>query len=396
MLMTSAKVFEPNLENLTKNQYGNNHLTKFIHASDIHLGSHQYRNDYRANDFIFAFEEILSIAVIHRVDFLLLGGDVFTSLEMLPGKLTKIVNLLTNFKKVTKNQILIIAIEGNHDIRKFSRGQKFKQRGQSWLKLLASLGLIILLDADVDLSPDEIFKEYDFKTRKGGKIRIKDVIIYGTRYLGQNPVEYLLKLKDGIEKDDDLFHILLQHFGIKGQMEQVPGVDYRRIQILKNRVNYLALGHFHLQFILDDWIFNPGSSEASCSSDFSFKRGVFLVTITKNDSYTKCVNKIRLTNRTSRWEHIYFKTEFRKKEKMYEYIIQKLKKSFDLDKNLNKNSSNIQTPVLFLVLKGKKPFYRCKIDKKEITQLVCENLPVVDVRIYQKFSDFLKTLDTFI
>lgn len=396
MLMTSAKVFEPNLENLTKNQYGNNHLTKFIHASDIHLGSHQYRNDYRANDFIFAFEEILSIAVIHRVDFLLLGGDVFTSLEMLPGKLTRIVNLLTNFKKVTKNQILIIAIEGNHDIRKFSRGQKFKQRGQSWLKLLASLGLIILLDADVDLSPDEIFKEYDFKTRKGGKIRIKDVIIYGTRYLGQNPVEYLLKLKDGIEKDDDLFHILLQHFGIKGQMEQVPGVDYRRIQILKNRVNYLALGHFHLQFILDDWIFNPGSSEASCSSDFSFKRGVFLVTITKNDSYTKCVNKIRLTNRTSRWEHIYFKTEFRKKEKMYEYIIQKLKKSFDLDKNLNKNSSNIQTPVLFLVLKGKKPFYRCKIDKKEITQLVCENLPVVDVRIYQKFSDFLKTLDTFI
>jgi len=396
MLMTSAKVFEPNLENLSKNQYGNNHLTKFIHASDIHLGSHQYRNDYRANDFIFAFEEILSIAVIHRVDFLLLGGDVFTSLEMLPGKLTKIVNLLTNFKRVTKNQILIIAIEGNHDIRKFSRGQKFKQRGQSWLKLLASLGLIILLDADVDLPPDEIFKEYDFKTRKGGKIRIKDVIIYGTRYLGQNPVEYLLKLKDGIEKDDDLFHILLQHFGIKGQMEQVPGVDYRRILILKNRVNYLALGHFHLQFILDDWIFNPGSSEASCSSDFSFKRGVFLVTITKNDSYTKCVNKIRLTNRTSRWEHIYFKTEFRKKEKMYEYIIQKLKKSFDLDKNLNKNSSNIQTPVLFLVLKGKKPFYRCKIDKKELTQIICENLPVVDVRIYQKFSDFLKTLDTFI
>jgi len=326
----------------------------------------------------------------------LLGGDVFTSLEMLPGKLTRVVNLLNNFKNETENRILIVAIEGNHDIRKFSRGQRFKQRGQSWLKLLASLGLIILLDADVELPPDEMFKEYDFKTRKGGKIRIKDVIIYGTRYLGQNPVEYLLKLKDGIEKDDDLFHILLQHFGIKGQMEQVPGVNYRRIQILKNRVNYLALGHFHLQFILDDWIFNPGSSEASCSSDFSFKRGVFLVTITKNDSYTKCVNKIRLTNRTSRWEHIYFKTEFRKKEKMYEYIIQKLKKSFDLDKNLNKKSSNIQTPVLFLVLKGKKPFYRCKIDKKELTQIICENLPVVDVRIYQKFSDFLKTLDTFI
>ncbi len=394
--MTSANVFETILEQETENQYNNNHSIKFIHASDIHLGSHQYRNENRANDFIFAFEEILTTAVLHQVDFILLGGDVFTSLEMLPGKLTKIVNLLTSFKKDTKNQILIVAIEGNHDIRKFSRGQRFKQRGQSWLKLLASLGLMILLDGDVELPPEEIFKEYDLKSRKGGKIRIKDVIIYGTRYLGQNPVEELLKVKDGIEKDDDLFHVLLQHFGIKGQMEQVPGVDYRKIQILKDRVNYLALGHFHLQFILDDWIFNPGSSEASCSSDFSFKRGIFLVSITKSDTFTKCVKKIRLANRTSRWEHIYFKTEFRNKEKMYDYIIQKLKKSFDFVQNLNQNRSNIQTPVLFLVLKGKKPFYRCKIGKKELSQLICENLPVVDVRIYQKFSDFLKTLDTFI
>ena len=264
--MTSANRTNIQLDNIVKVQKGGTSLTKFIHASDIHLGSHQYRNEDRANDFISAFEEILATSVLHQVDFILLGGDVFTSLEMLPGKLTRVVNLLNNFKNETENRILIVAIEGNHDIRKFSRGQRFKQRGQSWLKLLASLGLIILLDADVELPPDEMFKEYDFKTRKGGKIRIKDVIIYGTRYLGQNPVEYLLKLKDGIEKDDDLFHILLQHFGIKGQMEQVPGVNYRRIQILKNRVNYLALGHFHLQFILDDWIFNPGSSEASCSS----------------------------------------------------------------------------------------------------------------------------------
>ena len=98
---------------------------------------------------------------------------------------------------------------------------------------------------------------------------------------GSNLLEHLLKLKEGIEKDDDYFHILLQHFGIEGQMEQVPGVNYRRIQMLKDRVNYLALGHFHLQFILDGWIYNPGSSEASCSSDFSFIRGIFLVSITK-------------------------------------------------------------------------------------------------------------------
>jgi DNA repair exonuclease SbcCD nuclease subunit len=394
--MTSVIISDLQLRNYEKTQEIGNKITKFIHASDIHLGSHQYRNDNRANDFVFAFEEILSKAITHQVDFILLGGDVFTSLEMLPGKLTKIVNILRDFKNKTDERILIIAIEGNHDIRKFSRGVRFSQRGQSWLKFLASLELIVLLDADINASPEDIFKPYDFRLRKGGKIQVKNVVIYGTRYIKEKPEDYLLTLKEGIIKDDGNFHILLQHFGIKGQMEQVPGVNYEKIKHLKERVQYLALGHYHLQFILDDWVYNPGSSEAACSTDFSFKRGVFLVTISKEDKYIKKVKKIRLSNRAYRWETIYFKTEFRTKEKIYEYIIHKLKRSFGTGKNYNMDPSDFQIPVLFLVLKGKKPFYRCKIDAKELTLTICENLPVVDVRIYQKFSNFLKTLDIFI
>jgi DNA repair exonuclease SbcCD nuclease subunit len=394
--MTSANISNPQLLNYKKIQEKDKKITRFIHASDIHLGSHQYRNDYRANDFIFAFEEILSKAISYEVDFILLGGDVFTSLEMLPGKLTKIVNILRDFKIKTNENILIIAIEGNHDIRKFSRGVRFKERGQSWLKLLANLGLIVLLDADIDVSSDEMFKPYNFQTRKGGKIQIKNVVIYGTRYLKEKPEDYLLKLKEGIIKDDGNFHILLQHFGIEGQMEKVPGVKYERIKHLKERVNYLALGHYHLQFILDEWVYNPGSSEASCSTDFSFKRGAFLVTVSKENQYTKDVKKLGLSNRAYRWETIYFKTEFRTKENIYEFIIRKLKRAFDLEDDYNRDPSNIQIPVLFLVLKGKKPSCKYKINTKELTQILCENLPVVDVRIYQKFSDFLKKIDTFI
>lgn len=396
MLMTSAKIFETNLEHLTKNQYGYNHSIKFVHASDIHLGSHQYRNDYRANDFIFAFKEILSLAVNHRADFLLLGGDVFTSLEMLPGKLTKIVDLLTSFKKVTKNQCLIVAIEGNHDIRKFSRGVRFKKRGQSWLKLLASLGLIVLLDAELDGAPEEMFKSYNFQTRKGGKIQIKNAMIYGTRYLGENPEDDILKIREGIIKDDGYFHILLQHFGIKGQLKKVPGVSYEKLTPLKDRVNYLALGHYHLQFVLDDWVYNPGSSESASTMDSSFNRGVFLVSISKEDKYIKIVKKIQLSNRTFRWESIYFQRQFRDKEKLYAYITQKLGKSLSSINNFDLKPSNVQIPVLLLTLKGRKPVTKCKINEKELSKLLCESLPVVDVRIYQKFSNFLKTIDEFV
>lgn len=394
--MTSVNLSEPQYRSYEKTHESNNRITKFIHASDIHLGSHQYRNEYRANDFIFAFEEILLQAFTHQVDFILLGGDVFTSLEMLPGKLTKIVNILRDFKHKTDDRIQIIAIEGNHDIRKFSRGVRFSHRGQSWLKFLASLGLIVLLDADINAGPEEMFKPYDFRIRKGGKIQIKDVVIYGTRYLKEKPEEYLLTLKEGIVKNDGNFHILLQHFGIQGQMKHVPGVNYEKIMHLKERVNYLALGHYHLQFILDDWVYNPGSSEAACSPDFSFKRGIFLVKISKEDWYKKEVKKIHLSNRAYRWEHLYFKIEFRKREKMYDYIIQKLKRSFDTEKNYNRDPTNPQIPVLFLVLKGKKPYYKCKIDTKQLTQTICEKLPVVDAKIYQNFSNFLTTIDTFV
>jgi len=394
--MTSINISHLKVSNYEKTHESDKKITKFIHASDIHLGSHQYRNENRANDFIFAFEEILLKAITYQVDFILLGGDVFTSLEMLPGKMTKIVSILRDFNRSTENRILIIAIEGNHDIRKFSRGVRFSHRGQSWLKFLASLGLIVLLDADINAAPEEMFKPYDFRVRKGGKIQVKNVVIYGTSYLKEKPEDYLLLLKKGIVKDDGNYHILLQHFGIKGQMEHVPGVNYERIKHLKESVNYLALGHYHLQFILDDWVYNPGSSEAACSSDFSFKRGIFLVSIYKEDKYLKNVEKIQLSNRTYRWEHIYFKIEFRNKEKMYEYVIQKLKRSFDLNNGYNSDLNKTQIPVLFLVLKGKKPCYKCKIDTKELTQIVCEKLPVVDARIYQKFSNFLTTIDTFV
>ena len=209
--MTIENYFKTRLGDSITPKYTTQDTVKFIHASDIHLGAAQYQNEDRSNDFIHAFKEILELAIIHHVDFILLGGDVFTSLEMLPGLLTNIVSILRAFKEFTNNNIYIIAIEGNHDIRKFSRGARFEQRGQSWLKLLNSLGLIILLDADLN-APREVFKPYNFKTKRGGKIQIKDIVIYGTHYLGENPISLLSKIRKAVVKHKGLYNILLQHF----------------------------------------------------------------------------------------------------------------------------------------------------------------------------------------
>ncbi len=394
--MISDNPFKDKFKTFHNNSISNQNVSRFIHASDIHLGNDQYSNEYRSDDFIRAFQEILELAIKHYANFIILGGDVFTSLDMLPGKLTKIVNLLKDFQEFTKGSILIIAIEGNHDIRKFSRGVRFERRGQSWLKLLNTLGLIILLDADSEESSENLLRPYDFATKKGGKIQIRNIVIYGTCYKGEQPISFLSKIRKAIIKKGGLFNILVQHFGIEGQMENIPGIKLEDIQPLRHRVDYLALGHFHKQFILEDWIYNPGSSEAVCSMDNSYKRGIFLVEVSKEDeNFVKQVKIIKLINRKYLWETVNINFEMHNRLDFEKYIINKLKSSL---KYLNNNflPSNLQMPLLYLILKGIQPSKTCKINKKDLRTKICEILPIVDVRIYQKFVKSLKTIDNFI
>ena len=392
--MTSINIPESNAIEALKPESIDYNSACFIHASDIHLGSHQYRNDNRAEDFISALREILHNAIQHNADFILLGGDVFTSLEMLPGKLTSIVDLLMCFQNNTKATIPIIAIEGNHDIRKFSRGVRFEKCGQSWLKLLARLGLIVLLDGDLELPTDQIFQPYDFAEKKGGKIQVKNVMIYGTRYLGEKPVEQLSRIRKAIVKNDGLFHVLLQHFGIQGQMEGVPGIDLSLIQHLKHRVQYLALGHFHKQFILDDWIYNPGSSEAVSSMDNSFGRGIFLVNVNYNTKYKKNVKFIQLNNRKYIWRTVSFPKQVKHKEELFKHLYRELKEQLrSLCQGLD--PSNNEMPILYLKLKGKEPVKLLKVKEKDLREFICEKFPIVDARIYMKFEDSITTIDKY-
>lgn len=367
---------------------------KFIHASDIHLGAHQFRNDNRANDFIYAFKEILALAKYHFVNFIILGGDVFTSLELLPEKLSKIVDLLKRFIHLTNGEIPIVAIEGNHDIRKFSRGSRVNH-GQSWLKFLNELGLIILLDADFETNHRNLYPLYKFDTKKGGKIIIDNVTIYGNHYIGQAPEKYINKIYESIDGCDENFKILIQHFGIEGQMENVPGLKYKSVLPLKEKINYLALGHFHKQFVIDKWIFNPGSSEAACSIDHSYRRGVFLVRIDREKEYQPQIISINLKNREIVWKTLSLKFYFTKTKSLTGFILNTLKreiKNSDLENRIN----NHRSPILYLKLLGIKPKTFSAKDMKTICSKMIDEFNFVDVKIYQKFSESFTKLDTFI
>ncbi|HYJ90546.1 MAG TPA: hypothetical protein VEV84_04505, partial [Pyrinomonadaceae bacterium] len=55
---------------------------------------------------------------------------------------------------------------------------------------------------------------------------------------------------------------------------------------LKEAVDYVALGHTHRHFEIDNWAFNPGSIEITSISDYRETRGVFLIEVAEDNSVT--------------------------------------------------------------------------------------------------------------
>jgi len=49
----------------------------FIHASDFHLGYSQYGLEERFRDYARAFQSVIKYAIDHRVEFILISGDLF-------------------------------------------------------------------------------------------------------------------------------------------------------------------------------------------------------------------------------------------------------------------------------------------------------------------------------
>ena len=82
-------------ETLTDGEYLNPaNEFKILLATDIHLG-HKYENIIRSNDTFDTFDEILEIAKKEKVDFVLLGGDLFDVNEPSLGIMNQAISILS-------------------------------------------------------------------------------------------------------------------------------------------------------------------------------------------------------------------------------------------------------------------------------------------------------------
>ncbi len=272
-------------------------MPRFLHLADIHLGFDRYESPERTKDFFLAFHDALEkYAVQPAVDFVVLAGDLFEHRAIQPAVLNQAQICLGMLRDAG---IPVLAIEGNHDNRPY--GTK-----TSWLRYLADWGLLILLEPGDPSQDEAVYQPWDGS--HGGYIDLEcGVRVLGSYWYGASAPQAIAHLSAAIAElpPGPAHSIMLFHHGLEGQIGRYAGaLRYSELLPLKQAgIDYLALGHIHKHYTVDNWIFNPGSLEANNVEEADYQRGVYLVSLTpdgidaqlKQDYYQRSIVRLRCT-----------------------------------------------------------------------------------------------------
>jgi DNA repair exonuclease SbcCD nuclease subunit len=246
--------------------------------SDVHLGCRRYNLDERTKDFFKSWYDVIeNHAIPNEVDFVLIAGDFFDRRNIDPQTMN---HALAGLQILKDAGIPVVAIEGNHDRRD-------AVSDYSWMRSFSQAGFFILLEP----APAEETSEnalpwqmvpWDEESHTGSYIDIKGARIFGTHWYGTSANAAMPMLAESLRaaRGEGLFHILLLHTDVEGQLNRpIPALSVEKLKELRTLVDYVALGHTHKKFEIDNWAFNPGSLEACSIDEYREERGLYLVEV---------------------------------------------------------------------------------------------------------------------
>jgi DNA repair protein SbcD/Mre11 len=248
---------------------------RFIHTSDIHLGK-TYRTPgsdaKRYQDFFTTFAGIVADAVAEKVDFFLIGGDLFHTGQILPKTFARTIEILQPLKDAG---IPCLAVEGNHD-------WIHRRDSVSWMEALSQLGYISLLRPGRTPEGDYFFDPFDQEQGAGGHIQISGVNIYGLGYIGSQAGTHVPRICQAVATTQN---ILLFHVGVWSYSPvEIGNIRPEEALPLAERFDYVALGHGHKPYIVETaegrpYAFNPGSPDCVNFGEERYDKGYYLVTL---------------------------------------------------------------------------------------------------------------------
>ena len=251
-------------------------MPRFLHIADVHLGFTKYDSAERTKDFFYALHDVFCrYALEPKVDFVLIAGDLFEQRQVLPATLNQAQLCL---EQLHEAGIPVLAIEGNHDYRPYGTQT-------SWLRYLSDWGVLKLLEP-TDSPTGEILEPWSEEDQRGGYIDLPcGVRVIGSRWYGAAAPQAIQKLAAEIVQlpAGPEIAVMMFHHGLEGQVSRYSGaLRYQDFLPLKTAgIDYLALGHIHRNYSLENWIFNPGSIEANSIAENQDQnpRGAYLVEI---------------------------------------------------------------------------------------------------------------------
>ena len=247
-------------------------MAKFLHIADVHLGIKRYNLPDRTGDFFRAWKEVIErYAIGERVDFVIIAGDLFDRRNVDPQAANHAMYML---RRLAHASIPVLVIEGNHD-------QHESTSRFSWLRSFSQWRYIKLLEPSWGEGGALRLDGWDDEEAKGAYIDIADARIFGSTWYGTTVGNVLPMLGDAVRKKrrDNATNIMLLHSDVEGQLNRPvqSAVSISKLVTLREAVDYLALGHTHKRFEIEQWAFNPGSLEACNVDEAVTERGAFLV-----------------------------------------------------------------------------------------------------------------------
>jgi DNA repair protein SbcD/Mre11 len=249
---------------------------RFLHIADLHLGCRRYNLDERTKDFFRAWHDIIVRHILpSKVDFVLIAGDFFNSRRADPQTMNHAIVGLEKLKQVG---IPVLVIEGNHD-------QRDPLTEHSWLRSLSGWGYLKLLEPVGYTEGRPHLIPWDEEAKAGSYIDIADARIFGSHWYGMTANQMIPLLAEAVKtaRDPDRFNILMLHTDVEGQLNRpLPALSIAKLKELRAAADYVALGHTHKRFELENWAFNPGSPEAVTIDEYREDRGANLVEVERD------------------------------------------------------------------------------------------------------------------
>ncbi len=346
---------------------------KFLHISDVHLGCTRYQLNESPRDFFDAWIDVLQkYAIGEKVDFVLMGGDFFHKRNVPPETMNYAFAGLSLLRDAG---IPIITIEGNHD-------QKHNDSDYSWLRSLANWNLLHLLEPR-NVEGKMIYDAWDADDGKGGFIDIGNARIFGSNWYGASANWAIPMLTEAMKQHrrEGAFHILILHTDVEGhQTHPIPALSLANLKELKSVTDYIALGHTHKAYEIDNWAFNPGSLEITSIDDYRETRGAWLIETDENNQVS--ARHIR-DYRQRPFQRIGFDVSgYADAKEITEGVLAKIEgEARGFKDYTNGDADEIFKPIIEITLRGHLGFPNSLLQLKEIREKAQEMTEALHVRI---------------